>query len=133
MRVVFDAGVILGILDGELGRLAEEVASGRLAPYITAINMAEVHYVLCRRLGPQTARSVVEGLLNSRVVKLVEAPDLHRLAADCKCRLPIALGDCYAIALARLMGTKAYFRREKEIVEALERDETLRRYIELVP
>ena len=125
MRAVLDAGVVLGILDGELAHLEGEIASGRLIPYVSAVNLAEVEYVLCRRMGLEAARRVVELIAKSRVFKVVDRPELHRAAAECKCRNAVAIGDCYAIALARLLGVKAFFRREKELEKAVKRDKAL--------
>ena len=125
MRAVLDAGVVLGILDGELAHLEGEIASGRLIPYVSAVNLAEVEYVLCRRIGAEAARRVVELIAKSRVFKIVDRPELHRAAAECKCRYAVAIGDCYSIALARLLGVKAYFRREAELEKAVEKDRAL--------
>lgn len=112
-------GDVLGILDGELADVEREIVSGRLIPYISAVNPAEVEYVLRRRRG---ASRVMDLLTKSRVFKVVDRLELHRAAAECKCKNAVAIGDYYAIALARLLGVKAYFRREAELERVVKRN-----------
>ncbi|MEM4422791.1 PIN domain-containing protein [Pyrobaculum sp.] len=118
-------GVVLGILDGELADVEREIVSGRLIPYISAVNLAEVEYVLRRRAGAEAASRAVDLLTKSRVFKVVDRLELHRAAAKCKCKNAVAIGDCYAIALACLLGVKAYFRREVELERVVKRNREL--------
>lgn len=72
MRAVLDTSVVLGVLDGELSDLEAEITSGRLIPYMSAVSLAEVKYVLCKRMGNEAARRVVELLVKSRALKVVD-------------------------------------------------------------
>jgi len=85
------------------------------------------NYVLCRRLGE--AAAIVKDLVESDVVHVVSPPGVHVEAARCKCRNSIALADCYSISLARRLGIKAVFNRERELEEAMGRDPQLARLI----
>ncbi|AEA12002.1 hypothetical protein TUZN_0507 [Thermoproteus uzoniensis 768-20] len=122
MRLAVDTSVVLATLEGTTDALLEYAKRGwRL--YITEYNLTEVMYVLCRRLGAEAARRAVERLLNSRTLRPYPAADLHGEAAMCKCRHAISLPDCYTIALARRLNTRALFMREKELEKALKRGE----------
>ena len=87
------------------------------------------NYVLCRRLGEAEAAAIVKDLVESDVVHVVSPPGVHAEAARCKCRNSIALADCYSISLARRLGIKAVFNRERELEEAMGRDPQLARLI----
>jgi len=126
MRLAVDTGALLATLDGTsdaLVKLAERGAQLVMTP----VNMAEVYYVLCRRLGE--AAAIVKDLVESDVVYVVSPPGVHTEAARCKCRNSIALADCYSISLARRLGIKAVFNRERELEEAMGRDPQLARFI----
>ncbi len=118
MRLAVDTSVVLATLEGTADALLEYARAGwRL--YITEYNLTEVTYVLCRRLGAEVARTTVERLLNSRVLRPYPAAGLHGEAAMCKCKYAISLPDCYTIALARRLNTRALFLREKELEKVL--------------
>lgn len=126
MRLAVDTGALLATLDGTsdaLVKLAERGAQLVMTP----VNMAEAYYVLCRRLGE--AAAIVKDLVESDVVHVVSPPGVHAEAARCKCRNSIALADCYSISLARRLGIKAVFNRERELEEAMGRDPQLARLI----
>jgi hypothetical protein len=126
MRLAVDTGALLATLDGTsdaLVKLAERGAQLVMTP----VNMAEAYYVLCRRLGE--AAAIVKDLVESDVVHVVSPPGVHTEAARCKCRNSIALADCYSISLARRLGIKAVFNRERELEEAMGRDPQLARLI----
>ncbi|MCI4464730.1 MAG: PIN domain-containing protein [Thermoproteus sp.] len=128
MRLAVDTGALLATLDGTsdaLVKLAERGAQLVMTP----VNMAEVYYVLCRRLGEAEAAAIVKDLVESDVVHVVSPPGVHTEAARCKCRNSIALADCYSISLARRLGIKAVFNRERELEEAMGRDPQLARLI----
>ncbi len=63
----------------------------------------------------------MERLLNSRALKPYPATDLHEEAAICKCKYAISLPDCYTIALARRLNTRALFMREKELEKVVKK------------
>lgn len=131
MRVAVDTGVVIATLDGETDALLEYARRGwRL--YITEYNLTEVLYVLCRRFGIETAEKIVESLLKSRVLTPYPTTELRKLAAACKCKYKIALPDCYTIALAQRLGSKALFRREGELEKAVNGDGELAKIIEFL-
>jgi predicted nucleic acid-binding protein len=100
--------------------LGKTVAEGLLADSVEAhtseINLAEVEYVLCRKLGHTTAKAKVDALRNSNYALIVDTEQASRLAAKIKCGRTLALPDCYTLATAELTGSKALFAfREVEL------------------
>ncbi len=124
MRLVVDTGALLATLDGTSDALIKLAAEGTQL-VTTPINMAETYYVLCRKLGEAQAAAVVKDIVTSGVIHVVAPPGIHIEAARCKCQNPIALADCYAIALARRLHTKAVFNREQELEKAIRKNPQL--------
>ncbi|MGC9105910.1 MAG: type II toxin-antitoxin system VapC family toxin [Thermoprotei archaeon] len=115
-RLVLDAGVILGFLEGKFYEAYEGLLNGDVEAYVSSITLAEVKYVLCRKLGEKRANEVFEKLVNSGLFHVVDVlPEVVNYASECKCRYKIALGDCFTIATAKYLGTKALFREESEL------------------
>ena len=99
MTVCLDSWAVLGWLDGEspaFERL-EELVPAR--PTMSWVNAVEVYYRVERDHGRAQADDVLREL---RAQIDVELPGTGRMveAARLKAALPIALGDCFAIATA---------------------------------
>lgn len=104
MNIVFDAEPLLAFLKGEaqapaVRDLLDEVASGRLDGYVSAVNMAEVQYVL-ERDAPRLAADLVKWLVESSL-RIVGAGQTWVDAGRIKARHSISLADAFAIATAR--------------------------------
>ncbi|BES82360.1 hypothetical protein [Pyrodictium abyssi] len=53
---------------------------------------------------------------------IIEDEEVWSLAASCKCRIPISLGDCYTLAAAKRYRLRPLFLKpEKELLESAER------------
>ncbi len=123
-RYALDASVLVELLAGSpvARRLAEGLVEGSVEAYAARLSLTEAFYVACRLWGRERAEERVNLLLESGVVEIVEDEKLWEYAGDCKCRIPIALGDCYTLATAKLYAAKPLFLRpEREIMENLER------------
>lgn len=60
----------------------------------------------------------MQALLESGAVIVVEDDEVWGQAAECKCRVPVSLGDCYTLATAKKYGAKPLFLRpERELIE----------------
>jgi uncharacterized protein with PIN domain len=94
-----DSWAVLAWLDGESP--ACERVEGLLGerPVMSWVNAVEVYYRLERDHGRQAADDVLSQL---RIVLDLELPGTARMTetARLKARLPIALGDCFAVATA---------------------------------
>ncbi len=118
-RLALDASVLVELMAGSgvVRSLAEELASGSVEGLAARLSLTEAFYVACRLWGREAAEERLLLLLESRVVEIVEDERVWVYAADCKCRLPIALGDCFTLAVARVYdATPLFLRRESELV-----------------
>jgi len=99
VTVCLDSWVVLAWLDGESP--ACERVEGVLAdrPVMSWVNAVEVYHRLERDHGRRAADDVLSEL---RIALDLELPGMARMieTARLKARLPIALGDCFAIATA---------------------------------
>jgi predicted nucleic acid-binding protein len=119
MRSCLDSWAVLAWLDGE-EPAAEMVAQAvaRERPAMSWINLVEVHYRLARDHGGEEAdRTLSE--LRSRITEDLPAISAMRAVAGIKAAHPIALADCFAIALAAEEGA-ALLTGDPEIVERAE-------------
>ena len=99
MSACLDSWVVLAWLDGEAP--ACERIEGLIAdrPVMSWVNAVEVYYRLERDHGRRAADDVLAEL---RIALDLDLPGTSRMVetARLKARLPIALGDCFAIATA---------------------------------
>jgi predicted nucleic acid-binding protein len=119
-----DSGVLIEMLLGTLyGKMASDsLLSGSMTAYTCHFNLSEAEYILCRRLGPEPARSKVESLVRSNYLNITDAEKLYAKAAEIKCERALALGDCYTIANAKVTNSAALFAfREEELKKEIER------------
>jgi predicted nucleic acid-binding protein len=83
--------------------------------YISALVKVELLYITCRLSGWKKAKKTIEEFLSNFVI--LRAADLDEIAAQIKCRVPIALADCYTLAIGKLLSVPTYFSSEKELTE----------------
>lgn len=115
MTTCLDSWAVLAWLDGEEpARTRVESALGD-RPVISWINAVEVYYRIERDHGRREADDVLNGLRRDLEVEL---PGVVRMieAARIKAQLPVALGDCFAIATADAHGV-ALLTGDPEILE----------------
>ncbi len=112
-----DASVLLEITFGSdlAGKLISWIDKDDISFHATTISIAEVRYILCRHLGRDEAEVRVRKLLNSGVISVESDDELWISASDCKCALPISLGDCFTLSLGKVLGISPLFlRMERE-------------------
>lgn len=90
--------------------------------YITEVAVAELRYVLCRKLGWRESNERVNSLLASGYFKIEDTFPLINEAAKTKCERALSLPDCFNLALASKITGKAVFaRKEKEIADEIQK------------
>lgn len=119
-----DSSVLLEMLtatpSGQL--IVQGLLAGSITAYTSYLNLTEAEYVLCRKIGREQSRSKVASLIRSNFITLIEMEKVHALAAQIKCERALALGDCYSLATAQVVGSKALFAfREEELVKEIGR------------
>ena len=100
MKVCLDSWAVLAWLDGdEPAAAAVAKALERERPAMSWINLVEVSYRLTRDHGEDEAERVIAEL-RSKVSEDLPGVSAMRAVASLKAEHPIALADCFAIALA---------------------------------
>ncbi|XDF43711.1 type II toxin-antitoxin system VapC family toxin [Saccharolobus solfataricus] len=116
-KVVLDTGVILSFLEGEFREYYNKVLNQEVTAYVSLVNLAEVYYVLCRKLGRMKAEKIIKDVIKSGYYEIVGVkPRILKYTSECKCKYSISLADCFAIGTAKFLSAKALFRREKELI-----------------
>ncbi|MBO3839610.1 MAG: PIN domain-containing protein [Thermoproteota archaeon] len=104
-------------------KLKEALKSEEAHGNVSTISIAELKYVLCRKLGVEEATIRVRSLLESGYVVMHDDSELVEYAAEYKCRRRLSLADCFTLALARKINIPALFaRREEELVKEASRE-----------
>ena len=104
MAACLDSWAVLAWLDGE--EPAASVVDGMLErerPAMSWVNLVEVHYRVARDHGREEADRVLDEL-RPRITENLPGVSAMRAAANVKAEHPIALADCFAVALAASEG-----------------------------
>lgn len=105
-QVVLDSFALIAFFRGEkigskVEKLLFEAQNGKRLLFLSFINLVEVYYKTIREQGREKGE-VVLATVKKMPIQLVSASDnLVLKAAEIKARYPIALGDCFVVALAR--------------------------------
>ena len=78
---------------------------------------SEIYYILCRSLGREQAEEYLEQI--EEFINFIESRYLYQIAGQIKCEFPIALSDCYSIAVGFLQSCPIIFLEEKELSEEI--------------
>jgi len=101
--IVFDAEPLIAYFCNEPGsdtvETYVEAVEGAADGYISAINLAEVHYIVRAIDGEKRADAVVD-VLEESGIRRVDTEATWPLAADFKFRYGPALGDAFALGTA---------------------------------
>ena len=104
-NLVLDSYALLSYFEEEPGadkvqRLLEQAEKGKLGLLMSVVNWGEVYYSLCRSKGAEKAEDSLL-IIEQLPISLVEVGKafMHEVA-KLKAHHPIALGDCFAAALA---------------------------------
>ena len=102
--VVFDTEPLVAYFCDETGSDAVETyltaIEGSVEGYISAVNLAEVHYVV-RAIDSKERADTVTTILEESGLSRVDTGETWALASECKSRYGIALGDTFAVATAK--------------------------------
>jgi len=118
--LVLDASVLVeAVLGTSLGmRLKEALEKEQVLAYVTEIGVAELRYIVCRKLGYAESKSRVDKLLASGYVQVEDASFLIEAAARLKCERSASLADCFCLALGQYYRCGVLFaRREAELIK----------------
>ncbi|MGH3481429.1 MAG: type II toxin-antitoxin system VapC family toxin [Nocardioidaceae bacterium] len=100
MPLCLDSWAVLAWLDGdEPAATAVDEALERERPAMSWINLVEVHYRTARDHGKDEADRVLDEL-RPRITEHLPGVSAMRTVANLKAEHPMALADCFAVALA---------------------------------
>ena len=103
-------------------KLKEAMKDTSVEASTTEIHIAELRYILCRRLGPVNSNECVDKLLASGYVAVEETSSLILEASKIKCERAISLADCFCLALAKKLFCRALFaRREIDLAKEMKK------------
>ncbi|MHB8880828.1 MAG: PIN domain-containing protein [Thermodesulfovibrionales bacterium] len=104
-NLVLDSYALMVYFEDEPGadkvqRFLEQSGQGKIGLLMSIVNWGEVYYSLCRSKGAEKAGESLL-IIEQLPIKLVEVgKDFMYEVAQLKARYPLALGDCFAAALA---------------------------------
>lgn len=110
-------------LDTSAGEvLRDALKTGEAIAYTHELAITEALYTLCRRVGWQKAKRSVDSFLLSGYLIVETTSALTERASMLKCERPVAISDCFTLALAISKDISALFAdRESELVREMER------------
>ncbi len=117
-NTVFDTGVLLELALGspESKKLKDDVLNGRVVPVTGELNVSELSYILCRRVGPEDAERSVGFLRRARQFRILPPAIFLQAAARMKCERSLSIVDCVTLAMGEALGAPVVLaRHEKEI------------------
>ncbi len=123
-HLALDSSVLIEMLDAsELGsKIDNAIVVGTVVPHTSLVNIAEVGYILCRRIGHDLAKRSIEALLSSGYLSVEEDNSIHLIASDLKCERAISLPDCYTFAVAEVTSSRPVFvSKEHELLKEIDR------------
>ena len=106
---VLDSYAVLAYFQDEAGAaevegLLAKAATEEVALFMSAVNLGEAAYIVGRKAGLEK-RDLFLLAVEALPLRVISADkQLALAAAEFKTDLPIAFGDCFALALAKLLG-----------------------------
>ncbi len=102
---VFDASAMLGFLQSKpsaarVNELLKEAVRGRAEILMSAVNFGEVHGVILRERGPDSAITTINAVRPLPIRLLEATPERALHAADVKAKYRLYYVDSFAVALA---------------------------------
>lgn len=102
---ILDSYAILAYFQAEQGGetvrdILKKAQAGEASTLLSVINLGEIYYIVCRKLGAERARAVIEDI-SQLPVDLIEAGKARALAAaEIKAQYPLSYADAFAVAAA---------------------------------
>ena len=123
-RLALDTSALIELIFASAGglRLKEALKGGLVEGYTTEISIAELRYVLCRRLGLAESNERTDKLLASGYISIEDTLPIIKDASRYKCERAISLADCFCLALAHKTACCALFaKREKDLITEMQK------------
>jgi predicted nucleic acid-binding protein len=114
--MVFDTSVFVEMASGsKLGGMAYDIlVKEGLYAITTELNIAELKYILCRRVSWRSSLEKVNKLLQSGYVEVLPVSLFEDHAALLKCNRAISIIDCFTISAGEVLGVRTLFAKHEE-------------------
>lgn len=106
-RFVFDSYAVLALVEDEPGAqvVAEIIANEAAEPYLSAVSLGEVYYIVFRRRGEPAAEEVVQGVMQEESLTIAEASwSRVKDAARIKAGGGLSYADAFVLGLSLELG-----------------------------
>lgn len=123
-KLAIDTSALIELVYGHaLGlKLKEALKRNLVDAWTTELAIAELRYILCRKLGWRESSEKVNKLLASGYIKVEDTLKLTNEASKIKCRRAISLPDCFTLALANeIAGNALFVRKEQDLTSEIQR------------
>jgi predicted nucleic acid-binding protein len=123
-KLAVDASALIELIycDKPGQRLKEALESDLVEAWTTELAVAELKYVLCRKLGWKKSSERVRNLLSSGYIKIADTSPLINEASKTKCKRAISLPDCFTLSLAqKISGSALFARKEQDLANEIRR------------
>ena len=122
--IVYDTGPLVEIISGsDLGAYAKKLLqSNAVRAYVNELNLGELKYLVCRKLGEEKSKEAVENLVESGFLTVSTVGDFISEAVVMKCNRSLAFADCFSLSMGESMAIPVLFAtRETELVKEIKR------------
>ena len=122
--MVFDTSVFVEFFSGSRrGELIyRSLKKGEIFALTTELNIFELLYLLCRKVGLEKSKELIAKLKESGCLEVFEVSRLVERAAAIKCERAISLVDCLTLALGEEMEVPVVFAvKELELMREIGR------------
>ena len=118
--IVFDTSILIEMIAGtKLGRKIASLLKGEMVrAFTTELNLVELRYIICRKAGWKKASEIIDKLIRSRYVGIIDIKEISERAALLKCQRALSLVDCFTIAAGETMKMNVMFARRKKELES---------------
>jgi predicted nucleic acid-binding protein len=124
-KLAVDTSALIELIycDAPGQKLKKALESDLVEAWTTELAVAELRYVLCRKLGWHQSTERVNKLLASGYIKVEDTLKLINQASKTKCRRAISLTDCFTLALAhQIAGNALFARKEQDLTAEMQKE-----------
>ena len=122
--IVSDTGPLLEMATGSgLGAYIKGlIGSNTIRAYTNELNIGELRYVLCRKIGEVQSEKAVNKLVDSGYLTISTFAEFINHAARMKCARSLAFPDCFALSMGESMTIPVLFAsHEAELLKEIKK------------
>ena len=123
-KLAVDSSALIELIycDAPGQKLKESLKKDHVEGWTTELAVAELRYILCRKIGWAESNGRVNKLLSSGYIKVEDTLKLISEASKLKCGRAISLPDCFTLSLAaEIEGTALFARKEQDLTAEMQR------------